>query len=86
MEKQKIKHYYGIGERQLRRYFSRATGGAGNTGEKLLLDLGATKFGNSKFVGGSTSVDDFDLGMSTVWLAGTNSFEGSVVVSIGRTN
>ena len=37
MEKQKIKHYYGIGERQLRRYYVRASSGAGNTGEKLLL-------------------------------------------------
>lgn len=37
MEKQKIKHYYGIGERQLRRYFKRASSGVGNTGEKLLL-------------------------------------------------
>ena len=37
MEKQKIKHYYGLGERQLRRYFKRAGSGVGNTGEKLLL-------------------------------------------------
>ncbi|MEC9091080.1 MAG: 30S ribosomal protein S4 [Planctomycetota bacterium] len=37
MEKQKIKHYYGIGERQLRRYFGKASGGSGNTGENLLL-------------------------------------------------
>ena len=37
MEKQKIKHYYGVGERQLRRYFVRAASGVGNTGEKLLL-------------------------------------------------
>jgi small subunit ribosomal protein S4 len=36
-EKQKIKHYYGLGERQLRRYFSRATRHKGNTGEHLLL-------------------------------------------------
>ena len=37
MEKQKIKHYYGLGERQLRRYFDKATAGKGNTGENLLL-------------------------------------------------
>ena len=37
MEKQKIKHYYGIGERQLRRYFDKATAAKGNTGENLLL-------------------------------------------------
>lgn len=37
MEKQKIKHYYGIGERQLRRYFDKAGRVKGNTGENLLL-------------------------------------------------
>ena len=37
MEKQKIKHYYGLGERQLRRYFEKATRTKGNTGENLLL-------------------------------------------------
>ena len=37
MEKQKIKHYYGIGERQLRRYFGKATAQKGNTGKNLLL-------------------------------------------------
>jgi small subunit ribosomal protein S4 len=37
MEKQKIKHYYGLGERQLRRYFDKATQQKGNTGENLLL-------------------------------------------------
>jgi small subunit ribosomal protein S4 len=37
MEKQKIKHYYGLGERQLRRYFGKATRQKGNTGENLLL-------------------------------------------------
>jgi len=37
MEKQKIKHYYGLGERQLRRYFDKATQRKGNTGENLLL-------------------------------------------------
>lgn len=36
-EKQKIKHYYGLGERQLRRYFDRATAAKGNTAENLLL-------------------------------------------------
>lgn len=36
-EKQKIKHYYGLGERQLRRYFDKATRLKGNTGEQLLL-------------------------------------------------
>lgn len=35
-EKQKIKHYYGIGERQLRRYFTKAGRVKGNTGENLL--------------------------------------------------
>jgi small subunit ribosomal protein S4 len=37
MEKQKIKHYYGLGERQLQRYFSNARRKKGNTGETLLL-------------------------------------------------
>ncbi len=37
MEKQKIKHYYGLGERQLRRYFGKATRQKGNTGENLLM-------------------------------------------------
>ena len=37
MEKQKIKHYYGLGERQLRRYFDKAGRMKGNTGEQLLL-------------------------------------------------
>lgn len=36
-EKQKIKHYYGLGERQLRRYYDRAKRIPGNTGEVLLL-------------------------------------------------
>ncbi len=39
MEKQKIKHYYGLGERQLRRYFGKAGRTAGNTGELLLTTL-----------------------------------------------
>ena len=37
MEKQKIKHYYGLGERQLRRYFDKAGRMKGNTGEQLLM-------------------------------------------------
>ncbi len=37
MEKQKIKHYYGVGERQLRRYFKTVSRQKGNTGELLLL-------------------------------------------------
>lgn len=36
MEKQKIKHYYGLGERQLRRFFAKAGQMKGNTGEQLL--------------------------------------------------
>ena len=36
-EKQKIKHYYGILEKQLRRYFTKAAHMKGNTGEQLLL-------------------------------------------------
>jgi len=37
MEKQKIKHYYGLMERQLRRFFTKAKHMKGNTGEQLLL-------------------------------------------------
>jgi small subunit ribosomal protein S4 len=36
-QKQRVKHYYGLGERQLRRYFDRASRMRGNTGEQLLL-------------------------------------------------
>ncbi len=36
-EKQKIKHYYGLGERQLRRYFNLASSAKGNTAENLLI-------------------------------------------------
>ena len=36
-EKQKIKHYYGLGERQLRRYFDSSSRGKGNTGTDLLI-------------------------------------------------
>jgi len=37
-EKQKVKHYYGILERQFRRYFDRAERSKGNTG-KVLMSL-----------------------------------------------
>jgi small subunit ribosomal protein S4 len=37
MEKQKVKHYYGLGERQLRRYFGKAQQMKGNTGQQLLM-------------------------------------------------
>lgn len=36
MEKQKIKHYYGLGQRQLRRYFEMVSRKTGNTGQLLL--------------------------------------------------
>ena len=36
-EKQKIKYYYGLRERQLRKYFSKARRMKGNTGEQLLI-------------------------------------------------
>ncbi len=35
-EKQKVKHYYGVLERQFRRYFGRATRIKGNTGDALM--------------------------------------------------
>lgn len=35
-EKQKVKHYYGVLERQFRTYFARAERGRGNTGEALM--------------------------------------------------
>ena len=35
-EKQKVKHYYGVLERQFRRYFKRAERAKGNTGEVLM--------------------------------------------------
>ena len=35
-EKQKIKHYYGLGERQLRRYYNMVKSKKGNTGEQIL--------------------------------------------------
>ena len=37
MAKQKIKHYYGLGERQLRRFFDKVSAMKGNTGQQLLL-------------------------------------------------
>ena len=36
-EKQKIKYYYGLGEKQLHRMYAKAQRQAGNTGENLLL-------------------------------------------------
>jgi small subunit ribosomal protein S4 len=36
-EKQKIKHYYGLGEKQLRRYFDNVRHVKGNSGEQMLL-------------------------------------------------
>lgn len=36
-EKQKIKHYYGLGEKQLRRYFDNVRHVKGNSGEFMLL-------------------------------------------------
>lgn len=38
-EKQKLKHYYGVLERQFRTYFARAVRGKGNTGESLMVLL-----------------------------------------------
>ena len=38
-EKQKVKHYYGVLERQFRTYFARAERGRGNTGETLMTLL-----------------------------------------------
>lgn len=35
-EKQKVKHYYGVLERQFRNYFSEATRSRGNTGDTLM--------------------------------------------------
>ena len=37
MEKQKIKHFYGLGERQLRRYFDIVSRKKGDTGQLLLM-------------------------------------------------
>jgi small subunit ribosomal protein S4 len=36
-EKQKIKHFYGLRERQLRKYYDMASRRAGNTGDNMLL-------------------------------------------------
>lgn len=38
-EKQKLKRYYGVSERQFRRYFDKASRMKGNTGENLLILL-----------------------------------------------
>ena len=38
-EKQKVKHYYGVLERQFRGYFALAEKGKGNTGEALMMLL-----------------------------------------------
>lgn len=38
-EKQKVKHYYGVLERQFRKYFAIAERGKGNTGEALMALL-----------------------------------------------
>ena len=38
-EKQKVKHYYGVLERQFRTYFAEAERGTGNTGERLMVLL-----------------------------------------------
>jgi len=38
-EKQKVKHYYGVLERQFRTYFAEAERGKGNTGETLMALL-----------------------------------------------
>jgi small subunit ribosomal protein S4 len=37
MEKQKIRHYYGLSERQLKRFYAQAKKMRGNTGQNLLL-------------------------------------------------
>src|SRR5690348_5319556 len=39
-EKQKVKHYYGVLERQFRKYFQEAVGGKGNTGDSLMIRHG----------------------------------------------
>jgi small subunit ribosomal protein S4 len=38
-EKQKVKHYYGVLERQFRKYFQEAVGSKGNTGDSLMVLL-----------------------------------------------
>jgi small subunit ribosomal protein S4 len=38
-EKQKVKHYYGVLERQFRKYFDHAERGKGNTGDMLMAIL-----------------------------------------------
>ncbi len=44
-EKQKVKHYYGVLDRQFRSYFKRATQASGNTGD-VLLSLLERRFDN----------------------------------------
>lgn len=39
MEKQKIKHYYGLGDHQLRRFFESVRHKKGNTGQQMMLLL-----------------------------------------------
>src|SRR4029078_4248893 len=38
-EKQKVKHYYGVLERQFRKYYHEAVKGKGNTGDALMVIL-----------------------------------------------
>src|SRR6201991_3935232 len=38
-EKQKVKHYYGVLERQFRKYYHEAVKGKGNTGDALMVLL-----------------------------------------------
>ena len=38
IEKQKIKYYYGFGEKQLRRFFAKAARKTGNTGDIFLIE------------------------------------------------
>ena len=39
VEKQKLRHIYGVSEKQMRRYFKRATRSKGVTGEELIVQL-----------------------------------------------
>jgi small subunit ribosomal protein S4 len=52
-EKQRIKYYYGLSERQLRKLFDRAKRKAGNTGENLML-LCERRFDNIMRLSGLT--------------------------------
>lgn len=76
-EKQKVKHLYGIMERQFRRYFSMAKKWKGNTGDKLIeflerrldnvlyrLNLAPTRAGARQFVShGHVLVDGKRVGI-----------------------